>query len=248
MEKIKIGEKLYEIESIMPHSRTVMKIVFPDGGDIPKEWGGDIQLYTAGGIHCSTLYGYDTVYLQEGRTVHLSNDGSVYVPPTPPKPVPDPEPYTLEEIKKWKKAEISSACEQVIYSGINITLSDGALYHFSLTVKDQINLSGKQMQLAAGAEKVEYHADGHPCRYYSAADMQDIIKTAMWYVNYHTTYCNALNMWLEGCETAKEVQEIFWGADVPEEYRSEVLNAYLIHIAGMAGGNEENGKSKETDV
>lgn len=36
MEKIKIGKKkkLYEIESIIPHSRTVLKIVFPEGGDI----------------------------------------------------------------------------------------------------------------------------------------------------------------------------------------------------------------------
>lgn len=252
MEKIKIGrkKKLYEIESIMPYSRTFMKIVFPEGGDVPEKWGGDIQIYTAGGIPCSTLYGYETVYKQEDRIVYLSNDGSIYVPLAPPEPIPEPEPYvpTLEEVKAAKKAEISAVCEQVIYSGFDVTLSDGALYHFSLTIKDQINLFGKQAQLAAGAEKVEYHADGYSCRYYSAADMQDIIEAAMWYVNYHTTYCNALNMWIGGCETKEEVQEIFYGADVPEEYRSEVLNAYLIQIAGMAERNNENGESEETDM
>lgn len=244
MEKIKIGKKkkLYEICSIIPHSRTVMKIVFPETGDIPEEWGGDILLHTAGGIPCSTLHGYETVYLQEDRTVYLSNDGSVYVPPAPPEPVPEPEPYvpTLEEVKAVKKAEISAACEQIIFSGCDVTLSDGELHHFSLTEKDQLNLFGKQAQMAAGAEQVEYHADGQPCQYFSWKDMENIIGAAMWYVSYHTTYCNALNMWIKGCGTAEEVQEIFYGADVPEEYRSEVLSAYLIQIAEMAAERRED--------
>ena len=106
--------------------------------------------------------------------------------------------------------------------------------HFSLTEHDQLNLFGKQAQLAAGAERLEYHADGQPCRYYSAADMEAIVQAAMWHVSYHTTYCNAINMWIAGCQTAEEVQEIFYGADVPEQYRSEVLDAYLLQIAAMA--------------
>lgn len=242
MEKIKISEseKMYEICSIMPVSKTVTKIVFPAGEDIPEIWDGDILLHTAGGIHCSTLYGYNTVYQQEGQTVYLSNDGSVYVPP---EPVPEPEPYipTLDEVKAAKKAEISAVCEQVIYSGINVTLSDGESHHFSLAIRDQINLFGKQAQLAAGAEKIEYHSDGHPCHYYSREDVGNIIEAATWYVSYHTTYCNALNMWIAGCESVEEVEQVFYGADVPEEYRNEVLNAYLIQIAGMAtkGGEDE---------
>lgn len=107
MEKIKIGKrkKLYEIKSIVPHSKTVMKIVF--SGEVPEEWGGNIKLYTAGGTYETTLFEYETVYLQEGQTVYLSNDGSVYVPPVPPEPVPEPEPYvpTLEEVKAVKKAK-----------------------------------------------------------------------------------------------------------------------------------------------
>lgn len=94
MEKIKIGKKkkLYEIERITPHSMTVMKITFPEKGDIPAAWGGDIRIFTAGGIPCAALHGYETVYLQEDRTVYLSNDGSVYVTPAPQEPVPDPLP------------------------------------------------------------------------------------------------------------------------------------------------------------
>ena len=145
------------------------------------------------------------------------------------------KPETLKEFKTAKKQEISQACEQIIYAGVSVTLVDGAVEHFALTKHDQLNLFGKQVQLAAGAEQLEYHSDGQPCRYYSAADIQTIITTAMWHVSYHTTYCNALNMWVAGTEAADDLQQIFYGANVPEQYQSEVLKAYLLQITAMAG-------------
>ena len=90
---------------------------------------------------------------------------------------------------------------------------------------------GKQVQLASGAEQLEYHADGQACCYYSAAEMQLIIETAMAYVSYNTTYCNALYMWIDGCKTIEEVRSITWGSDVPVEYQSDVLQNYLAKIA-----------------
>ena len=119
------------------------------------------------------------------------------------------KPETLKEFKTAKKQEISQACEQIIYAGISVTLADGTVEHFALTEHDQLNLFGKQAQLATGAEQLEYHSDGKPCRYYSATDMQTIIAAAMQHVSYHTTYCNALNMWGAGCETAEELQQIY---------------------------------------
>ena len=238
MEKICINQqkKQYEIESIQPIAQHVIRIVFVD--EIPEEYG-DIQVYTEGGILCSNLPGYHTVYRDEGETVYLSDDGSSYrEPEAPGEPLP-PEPYipTLAELQAAKKAEISRACEKAIYKGVSVTLADGSTEHFSLTEHDQLNLFGKQAQLAAGAEQLEYHADGQPCRYYNAADMQSIIQAAMFHVSYHTTYCNALNMWIAGCQDKEEVMGIFYGAEIPEEYRSEVLQEYLLQIAAMAGGD-----------
>lgn len=239
MEKIKIGESdmLYEIKSIRPMSSYVMQVVF--AGSIPIAWG-DITIYTEDGTKATTLTGYETVYKQDGQTVELSNDGSVYTPPAPPEPAEPPEPYvpTLEEVRVGKKAEVSAACEQIIYAGINVTLSDGTTEHYSLTEHDQLNLFGKLSQISVGAAQLEYHADGQSCRYYTAIDMQAIIQAAMRHVSYHTTYCNALNMWIAGCQTTEEVQEIFYGADVPKQYRSEVLNAYLVQIATEIGVGE----------
>ena len=232
--KIKGSDQYYEIQSIMRPAEHILQIVFADA--VPKDWG-EIRLYTAGGILATTLEGQTTVYRSDGQTIYLSDDGSVYTPPTDPEPVTPPEPYepTLVELQASKKQEISQACEQAIYSGVSVTLTDGSTEHFALTEHDQLNLFGKQVQLAAGAERLEYHSDGQPCRYYDAADMQKIITKAMWHVSYHTTYCNAINMWINGVQTAEELQQIFYGADVPEQYQSEVLKAYLLQIAAMAG-------------
>ena len=140
---------------------------------------------------------------------------------------------TLEEVKAAKKAEISTACENTIHAGIDVKIGEN-WEHFSLETNDQINLFGKQYQLANGATSVEYHQDGCPCKYYSAEDMLRIITAAMEWVSYHTTYCNALNMWIAGAASKDEVNEIFYGADIQEEYQSEVLKDYLAKIAAEA--------------
>ena len=205
-------------------------IIKNPSGAIPEDTSL-IRLQTATGAVYGKIEGYTTVYKTLDDGVILSNDGSVYQEPEPVEPyVP-----TLAELQDTKKAEVSAACEQIIYAGITVQLTDGP-EHFSLTEKDQINLFGKQAQLAAGADRLEYHQDGHPCRYYSAAEMQQIVTAAMEHVSYHTTYCNSLNMWISGTETAEELETIFYGADIPEEYQSEVLKDYLIRI--MEGADE----------
>ena len=176
------------------------------------------------------------MWKQEGSRVWLSNDGSVYTPPAPPEPAEPPEPYvpTLAEVQDNKKAEVNAACEAMIVSGVNVTLADGTVEHFDLKERDQLNLFGKQIQVNAGLESIEYHTDTTPttnCKYYSNADMQSIIQAAMWHVSYHQTYCISLKVWIDACEAKEEVEEIFYGADIPERYQSEVLKSYLVRIA-----------------
>lgn len=147
--------------------------------------------------------------------------------------VPDPssvKDLRLEDARKAKYREIASACEQTIYAGVDVSTSSG-VEHFSLTEKDQINLFGKKMQLLAGVEKLEYHEDGQPCKYFSAEDMQNIVNKAMFYVSYNTTYCNALNMWIKSAEKASNLEQIRWGAEIPEEFQNEVLKDYMKVLA-----------------
>ena len=110
MEKIRIGKekRQYEISSIRPTSANVMEIVF--SGTIPVTYG-DITIYTEDGTEATTLTGFDTVYRDDGQTVYLSNDGSVYqAPETPEGPEVPPEPYipTLEELQAAKLREVSA--------------------------------------------------------------------------------------------------------------------------------------------
>lgn len=139
---------------------------------------------------------------------------------------------TLGETKSAKKREISTACERIIHSGVDVEI-DGRIEHFSLQTNDQLNLFGKQYQLASGVQQVEYHEDGCPCRYYPAADMLKIITAAMEWVSYHTTICNSLNMWIAGAATKEEVSKIYYGAEIPEEYQSEVLKGYITQAIGV---------------
>ena len=115
--------------------------------------------------------------------------------------------YSLEELRMQAYSNASEACEKTIYAGIDVEISTGT-EHFSLTEKDQLNLFGKKMQLLAGEEKLEYHEDGQPCKYFTAADMQKIVDRAMFYVSYNTTYCNAVNMWIKSAEKASDLEQI----------------------------------------
>lgn len=138
--------------------------------------------------------------------------------------------YSLEELRMQAYSNASEACEKTIYAGIDVEISTGT-EHFSLTEKDQINLFGKKMQLLAGMEKLEYHEDGQPCKYFTAADMQNIVDRAMFFVSYNTTYCNAMNMWIKSAEKASDLEQIQWGAEIPEEFQNEVLKDYMKILA-----------------
>ena len=163
----------------------------------------------------------NSIDYEKGR-LEQAEDGRMVYYKWSEKPVTDDP----EEMRALKHKELSDACSNAITRGIDVDLSDGP-EHFSLTEKDQLNLFGKQAQLAAGATRCEYHEDGHPCKYYSAADMQSIIESAMYYVAFNTTYCNSLFTWLRSCSTAMEMAQIEYGVEIPEEYQSEVYKDYI---------------------
>ena len=134
--------------------------------------------------------------------------------------------YDLEQIRTLKKSEISDACENTIYSGIDVEMSTGT-QHFSLTEKDQINIFGLQATIESGETQIEYHSDGNPCIYYSVEDIQKLIAAAMGFVKYNTTYCNSLNVWISKETNAQTISEMYYGMEIPEEHQSEVLKNYI---------------------
>ncbi|MBQ9611556.1 MAG: acyl carrier protein [Lachnospiraceae bacterium] len=166
----------------------------------------DPEQVTAAEIEADSDFWFDTLKDAEDRT-----DASF---------------LSIEAFRGLKKKEVSAACHASIIAGVDVDLSIGT-EHFSLAETDQLNLFGKQAQLATGATRLEYHQDGEECKYYSAEDMAGIIQSAMYFVSFQTTYCNSMYTWLEACTKASEMADIVYGSEIPEEYQSEVLKDYI---------------------
>lgn len=150
----------------------------------------------------------------------LSNDGSIYQE-TEPEEIPTYIP-TLEEVKEQKKIELSFKCKETISKGVDVVFLDRT-EHFSLTLEDQINLMRIKDQLEKGESKIEYHADGMPCRYYSKEDMQKIICAADDFISYQTSYCNGMFQWINSLSTIDDVEKIHYGVQLPIKFQSEQL-------------------------
>ncbi len=171
---------------------------------------------------------FTTVYKNINGGVMFSNDGSVYIEPEKPDPVPE-EPYvpTLEEVKALKKQEIYTTYNADVAAGVDVELSIGT-QHFPLQGEDREFLMGKQLELAGStAEQVSYQDSDNHCMLLSREDMQKIITEALAFVNYKTTYRNNLCEWVDQCSTKEAVGQIFYGTNIPEEYQNEVYKMYL---------------------
>lgn len=131
--------------------------------------------------------------------------------------VPDPEPGPIEEVRAVMEAGISAACHAAIVMGVDVTLSDGTVGHFSLEETDQINLTTAYNAVQQGAIGYPYHADGQLCRVYPAEDIIAIGDAATAHKLYHTTYCNHLLAWVRRAETVEELAGIEYGMELPED-------------------------------
>ena len=172
--------------------------------------------------------GFKTLYKENEDSYILSNDGSVYVEPVEPEPMPVPEP-TLNEVKEAKVAEMNKAQQDAIQSGVDVTLSNGSVEHFSLTDHDQTSLVGLQTQVTSGEENIPWHTSDETkhCKFYSNADMAKITATATAFVTWHITYFRDLRIYIRSLESKEKVGRVTYGTGIPEAYQSEPLKAML---------------------
>ena len=124
-----------------------------------------------------------------------------------------------------KIKEVGIACKAIIYAGVDVQLSDGDTYHFSMNADDQTNIDSLFGQAVSGlVPYLPYHADGHFCKMFSAADIVTIGTAAMKHKIFHTTLCNYLNMYIKGLTDEEIVDSVTYSAEVlPEEYKTKFL-------------------------
>lgn len=213
--------------TVVPESEHVVTLKFHDAVTVDKS-GFDLFLDEQGELDIggNSYHGYNTVYRNDDTTAEyngyqLSNDGSVYEEQPQPKPV---EP-TLDELKEQKISEMNTAQQESIQNGVDVTLSDGTIEHFTLTDHDQTSLMGLQTKVAQGETQIPWHNSDvtKPCKYYSNTDMALITETAMQAVMYAVTYFRDLRIYINSMEDSTSVQNVTYGMIIPKEYRSEVL-------------------------
>lgn len=143
--------------------------------------------------------------------------------------------YTQEDVenkRKEKLNEINTACQNIIYAGVDVETSQG-LKHFGLTEPDQINLTGMATQMEKAllgqpstvdlAKGIPYHADGELCRFWTPEDFAIIAKSATGHVFFHQTYCNHLRQYIKTMETYDELSAAFYGITLPEELSNSMM-------------------------
>jgi len=155
--------------------------------------------------------------------------------------VPDPEPEpvdqeTLDFVKEQKVSAMGAACEAAIEAGFSISGQDGKEQHFSLAVTDQIMIAQLGLKAQTGGNQLPWHADGEPCKFYTAEEMMNINGRMEQLITYHQTYFNSLKQYILSLDSTGDVSAVQYGMDIPEEYQSEVLKALL----GGASGVESN--------
>lgn len=149
--------------------------------------------------------------------------GTAWVQEAIPEPEPDPkpEPPTLEELRTQKVEMVNCTCESTIYSGVDAELSAGT-QHFALTPNDQTNIDSMFAAVTLGATEYPYHADGEKCVLYSAADILTLYVAYKSFVTYQTTYCNFLKVWINREEDRAMLENITYGAELPEDLAAEM--------------------------
>ena len=143
-----------------------------------------------------------------------------------------PDPVSLEEKRAAKHAEISAASEAAIYAGMDVETTQGT-ERFSLTEKDQINLTTAKNAVDKGAAAYPYHADNARCRIFTADEINAISQASIAHIIYHTTYCNHLFEWIRRADAA-ELTGITYGAALPDD-----LAAHMQEILTQAGAVAE---------
>lgn len=165
---------------------------------------------------------YDELYELIERDEEITPD-----PEPDPDPVPTPDPededVTVAYAKTLKIREMKNTCENLIYAGIDVTLSDEESHHFSLTDHDQLDIFKLEMIARSGEQEfLPYHEDGELCKFYPAQDIITIADCATNFIMYHTTYFNSLKAYINSLRSLNTVARVVYGMDIPEKYQSDV--------------------------
>ena len=154
-------------------------------------------------------------------------DGIMTVTHWEPGIIPGQEPSViLNKTKQSKLTEISKSCEDYIYAGTNVALSDDTTEHFTYTLADQSNISEMFTAVMTGATEYPYHADGEICKIYSKEQIITIYGTLSLFKTEATTYHNSLKAQINAMTDADVIAAVKFK-------ETELTGEYLENYAAM---------------
>lgn len=151
--------------------------------------------------------------------------------PTREEPKIDEPVLSIDEQKATLINQMSNKCNQIITYGFDLMLDDGKTYHFSLQIEDQLKIQALALKVQSGETVLPYHADGEPCRFFSAAEVSNLNSQMENIITYQTTYFNSLRDYINSMTTIEELDTVTYGMEIPVEYQSEVLKALMSDVA-----------------
>ena len=133
-----------------------------------------------------------------------------------------------------KLNELAAANSAIIEAGVDVTLTDGSVEHFSLSATDQMNITNAVMAVSTGATQFPWHPDGAKCKFYSAEDIILIGEASKKHVTYYVTLYRDTVDWVKSLTNPDEIAAVTFGTIPPEEFQSEVLQWLLLEKEDVA--------------
>lgn len=106
--------------------------------------------------------------------------------------------------------KMKNECVKTISNGIDFDNT-----HYSFEITDQLNLSRLAIQAKEGKENLIYHADGEACRIFTAEEIIELYELMEAFIEYHTTYFNALKMYIKTLEYKSDLLKVEYGMEIP---------------------------------
>lgn len=124
----------------------------------------------------------------------------------------------LDKLKAETIAKMSAICHTSIEQGVDVTLSDKSVEHFSYDETDRENIKEMFDAVVMGATAYPYHADDESCKTYSAQDIITIYSAMAQNKTHHTTYFNQLKMCIKNMTKITSVSSVTYGQALKGQY------------------------------
>ena len=131
--------------------------------------------------------------------------------------LPKEIPVDTEQLKQTKITALSATCEQTIYNGLELELSEGT-ERFEYKDKDQTNIKAMFDAVVFGAEKYPYQSEDGKCRVFTAQDIITLYTSLEGLRTAQLTYYHQLKDLVNTLETEEEINAVTYGQELKGEY------------------------------